>query len=126
MGWARNDGADERLREIQRGFNRIHDRLNRRVLRSLRAQLTVRNGIALVVLIVVGVLAVIAFRGDEVRDDLPNLASAKPAVFDGDTVRWEGRTVRLVGFDTPETGNRARCHSANTRCIFVPMRSAAH
>jgi endonuclease YncB( thermonuclease family) len=30
-------------------------------------------------------------------------------VIDGDTVRYKGRTVRLVGFDTPETGDRARC-----------------
>ena len=32
-------------------------------------------------------------------------------VVDGDTIRLRGRTVRLVGFDTPETGSRARCES---------------
>jgi endonuclease YncB( thermonuclease family) len=32
-------------------------------------------------------------------------------VVDGDTIRAGGRTVRLVGFDTPETGSRARCES---------------
>lgn len=30
-------------------------------------------------------------------------------VIDGDTVRVQGQTFRLVGFDTPETGNRSRC-----------------
>jgi|SRR5262249_49344601 len=30
-------------------------------------------------------------------------------VVDGDTIRAGGRTVRLVGFDAPETGSRARC-----------------
>jgi endonuclease YncB( thermonuclease family) len=29
-------------------------------------------------------------------------------VVDGDTIRTGGRTFRLVGFDTPETGSRAR------------------
>jgi hypothetical protein len=32
-------------------------------------------------------------------------------VIDGDTVRWKGRRVRLVGFDAPETGKRANCSS---------------
>ena len=36
-------------------------------------------------------------------------------MIDGDTVRWQGQTVRLVGFDTPETGNRARCASERNR-----------
>jgi endonuclease YncB( thermonuclease family) len=31
-------------------------------------------------------------------------------VVDGDTIRARGRSVRLVGFDAPETGGRARCH----------------
>jgi len=30
-------------------------------------------------------------------------------VIDGDTVRYQGSTYRLVGFDTPERGDRARC-----------------
>jgi endonuclease YncB( thermonuclease family) len=30
-------------------------------------------------------------------------------VIDGDTISARGRVVRLVGFDAPETGNRARC-----------------
>ena len=39
----------------------------------------------------------------------------KPTVVDGDTVRWQGLRIRLVGFDTPETGNRARCQSERAR-----------
>jgi endonuclease YncB( thermonuclease family) len=35
-------------------------------------------------------------------------------VVDGDTIRASGRTFRLVGFDTPETGSRARCESERT------------
>jgi endonuclease YncB( thermonuclease family) len=30
-------------------------------------------------------------------------------VIDGDTVRYQGRSYRLVGFDTPESGTNARC-----------------
>jgi len=30
-------------------------------------------------------------------------------VIDGDTIRARGRTVRLVGFDTPEGGLKAGC-----------------
>ena len=32
-------------------------------------------------------------------------------VIDGDTIRAHGRSVRLVGFDAPESGLRARCES---------------
>ena len=38
------------------------------------------------------------------------VASVLPSsVIDGDTVRVQGQTYRLVGFDTPETGRRSRC-----------------
>lgn len=39
------------------------------------------------------------------------IASGAIAVTDGDTIRAHGTAVRLVGFDTPETGSRARCES---------------
>ena len=32
-------------------------------------------------------------------------------IIDGDTIRANGRTVRLVGFDAPEAGYHARCES---------------
>jgi endonuclease YncB( thermonuclease family) len=32
-------------------------------------------------------------------------------VIDGDTVRADGQIYRLVGFDTPESGERAQCQS---------------
>jgi endonuclease YncB( thermonuclease family) len=35
-------------------------------------------------------------------------------VVDGDTIRAGGRTFRLVGFDTPEMGSRAKCESERT------------
>ena len=37
------------------------------------------------------------------------LSPSDIAVVDGDTIRTKGRTIRLVGFNAPETGNRARC-----------------
>ncbi len=36
-------------------------------------------------------------------------------VVDGDTVRIGGAVVRLVGFDAPETGSRARCPAENSK-----------
>jgi endonuclease YncB( thermonuclease family) len=35
------------------------------------------------------------------------------SVIDGDTVRFDGATYRLVGFNTPETGRQAQCDSEN-------------
>jgi endonuclease YncB( thermonuclease family) len=32
-------------------------------------------------------------------------------VVDGDTIRARGMTVRLIGYDTPEAGNRASCEA---------------
>jgi endonuclease YncB( thermonuclease family) len=35
-------------------------------------------------------------------------------VIDGDTIEARGAVFRLVGFDTPEMGNRARCEHERT------------
>lgn len=37
------------------------------------------------------------------------ISSREIVVVDGDTIRARGRTVRLVGFDAPESGSLARC-----------------
>jgi endonuclease YncB( thermonuclease family) len=43
-------------------------------------------------------------------------------VVDGDTIRTGGRTFRLVGFDTPETGSRARCEPERTLAAAASRR----
>ena len=37
------------------------------------------------------------------------MSAASITVVDGDTIRTNGQSYRLVGFDTPESGPRARC-----------------
>ena len=39
------------------------------------------------------------------------IASGAIQVIDGDTISARGQTVRLVGFDTPEPENLARCEA---------------
>jgi endonuclease YncB( thermonuclease family) len=55
----------------------------------------------------------IALIGDRVTPSMSNhtetLARRDVSVVDGDTIRANGRTVRLVGVDTPEMGPNARC-----------------
>lgn len=56
-------------------------------------------------------------RGKAYSPALPKIIGANPAaispreitVVDGDTIQARGRTVRLVGFDAPESGLLARC-----------------
>jgi endonuclease YncB( thermonuclease family) len=43
-------------------------------------------------------------------------------VIDGDTVRHQGITYRLVGFDTPERGDRARCDDERQRAEKATQR----
>jgi endonuclease YncB( thermonuclease family) len=46
-------------------------------------------------------------------------------VIDGDTVRFEGAVYRLVGFDTPESGDRARCDDERRRADAATTRLRA-
>jgi len=43
------------------------------------------------------------------------IQSAPIDVIDGDTVRFEGAAYRLVGFDMPERGDKARCDDERRR-----------
>jgi hypothetical protein len=43
-------------------------------------------------------------------------------VIDGDTIEARGAVFRLVGFDTPETGSRARCESERTLAAAASRR----
>jgi endonuclease YncB( thermonuclease family) len=43
-------------------------------------------------------------------------------VIDGDTIRANGRTIRLVGFDAPESGFHARCESERTLAAKATFR----
>jgi endonuclease YncB( thermonuclease family) len=43
-------------------------------------------------------------------------------VIDGDTIRAHGRTVRLVGFDAPESGLRAQCETERTLAARATFR----
>jgi endonuclease YncB( thermonuclease family) len=44
------------------------------------------------------------------------------SVIDGDTVRLDGNTYRLVGFDTPERGDKARCDDERNRAEAATVR----
>ncbi|WP_271553194.1 thermonuclease family protein [Bradyrhizobium sp. CCBAU 45394] len=46
-------------------------------------------------------------------------------VIDGETVRIEGRTYRLVGFNTPETGDLVRCDDERKRADAATHRLKA-
>jgi endonuclease YncB( thermonuclease family) len=46
-------------------------------------------------------------------------------VIDGDTVRLNGAVYRLVGFDTPERGDKARCDDERRRAEAATTRLRA-
>jgi endonuclease YncB( thermonuclease family) len=52
-------------------------------------------------------------------------ASQAIEVIDGDTVRIEGKTYRLVGFNTPEKGDLARCDDERKRADVATNRLKA-
>src|SRR5262245_10814089 len=59
---------------------------------------------------VLAFLAIAAFLQTEIDTRAPvSPVAVSISVVDGDTVRADGQTYRLVGFDTPESGSLARC-----------------
>jgi endonuclease YncB( thermonuclease family) len=50
------------------------------------------------------------------------IAPGAISVTDGDTIRAHGQSVRLVGFDTPETGSRAQCEAERSLGARASMR----
>jgi endonuclease YncB( thermonuclease family) len=64
------------------------------------------------------VLALIAAAGAVAEPIAPGAVR----VMDGDTIEAHGRVVRLVGFDTPETGSRAKCESERRLGARAAMR----
>lgn len=48
-----------------------------------------------------------------------------PYVIDGDTISIAGHTIRLIGFDAPETGKRARCPDEARRGKLATLRLRA-
>ena len=80
--------------------------------RKSRFSLTGRNSIKyFAVLAALVVLVVAGFLQTEIDTRSPPVSprAASISVVDGDTVRANGQTYRLVGFDTPESGSLARC-----------------
>jgi endonuclease YncB( thermonuclease family) len=64
-----------------------------------------------------------AVQQDEIKVARPDPRQSGPIdVVDGDTVRYEGFTYRLVGFDTPERGDRARCDDERQRAERATQR----
>jgi len=63
-----------------------------------------------VMLGVLAVLFVASFLQRSIDTNVPiSMSVASITVVDGDTIRTNGQLYRLVGFDTPESGPRARC-----------------
>lgn len=50
------------------------------------------------------------------------IAPSAIEVVDGDTIRARGLTVRLIGFDTPETGTRAACNEERSMAAEASSR----
>lgn len=48
-----------------------------------------------------------------------------PHVIDGDTISVDGHVYRLIGFDAPETGERARCRDEARRGKMATLRLRA-
>jgi endonuclease YncB( thermonuclease family) len=79
---------------------------------------------------VIGFAATMAFlnwqstpRVETIRPTPSN--SSRIDVIDGDTVRFNGVVYRLVGFDTPERGDNARCDDERRRADAATKRLRA-
>jgi hypothetical protein len=54
------------------------------------------------------------------------IAPGAVRVIDGDTIEAQGRHVRLVGFDAPESGFNAKCESEHALCPSKPAQRAGN
>jgi endonuclease YncB( thermonuclease family) len=68
----------------------------------------IKFGIPLVLIVLVLIAPIWKGLAD-VGISVPINAITTISIVDGDTIRSNGRTYRLVGFDAPEAGARARC-----------------
>jgi endonuclease YncB( thermonuclease family) len=67
---------------------------------------------------------VVVLRPDPRPNPTPT-QSGRIEVIDGDTVRFNGERYRLVGIDTPESGDRARCDDERRRAEAATKRLRA-
>src|SRR5437879_923453 len=77
--------------------------------RTFPGWLIILGALAASVFAFVAVSKFLAWQGTPRATPRYDGASQAIEVIDGDTVRIEGRTYRLVGFNTPESGDLARC-----------------
>jgi endonuclease YncB( thermonuclease family) len=74
-----------------------------------------------VILVLVALCAAFSYLILHDRPPEQMLSSSSPkvvqsiSVIDGDTVRFDGNAYRLVGFDTPEKGDKAKCDGERQR-----------
>jgi endonuclease YncB( thermonuclease family) len=101
----------------------------RRFMRRLRANKWrpwLGSAVVVGLVAVAAVVTMLTFDRPHVGGDAASgqgsFIGGRPTVIDGDTVHWQGRIVRLVGFDTPETGDRARCQSERAKADSATAR----
>jgi endonuclease YncB( thermonuclease family) len=77
----------------------------------VRRRFDPRVGLVIVLAVIVGVVAFVPgpLRFSDQRTSVSHPNSSNIIVLDGDTLQSGGVTYRLMGFDTPERGDRALC-----------------